>query len=110
MGRCVAYRWPSKLAFYSDVLGMGNKENNAPFVRPESDKPQSSLGTVLTYWDDIICVRCMRRGRAHWEESPKGRQLIGIDGDFYERLAKKSYHIELVCNGCGTVQPRRTER
>ena len=35
------------------------------------------------------------------------KHLAGIEGNFYERLTKKSWQIELVCNGCGAVLPRR---
>jgi len=56
--------------------------------------------------DEISCP-CGRTGRLHWERAAGGKrdELVKIEGDFYERLARKApYPIELVCNGCGATQ------
>ena len=57
--------------------------------------------------DEISCPHCGKNGRLHWERSADDRrnELVKIDGDFYERLAKTPpFPIELVCNSCGTTQ------
>jgi len=58
----------------------------------------------------IRCPRCSRTGLIKWEDARVGddgpRELIAIEGGFYECLQKKApYSIELVCLGCGT--PKR---
>ena len=54
----------------------------------------------------IRCPHCGKTGTIKWGDGPKGGQeIVGIDGDFYERLCRKiPYHIELVCRECGTPQ------
>jgi hypothetical protein len=59
----------------------------------------------------MLCPKCGRIGSVVWEDVPGSatdrahRELIGIQGGFYERLSAKSpYPIELVCDSCGTVQ------
>jgi hypothetical protein len=62
---------------------------------------------VFKHSDTIICPHCGRTGVIHWEEGKNAdRNLLAIEGAFYERLCKKAPHpIELVCAGCGTAQP-----
>jgi len=58
---------------------------------------------------DILCPRCGQAGHVTWENLSAGssNDLVRIEGDFCERLSRKApYPIELVCNGCGTVQHR----
>lgn len=88
---------------------MGNKTDKTPSERSESDDPRAARGTYPIHWEDIVCSRCANKGRLQWEEglSPDSKHLVGIEGNFYERLTKKSWQIELVCNGCGAVLPRR---
>jgi hypothetical protein len=68
----------------------------------------SQFGSPPHYTDKIVCPRCGKAGSIIWEEAGypgEPKQFIKIEGDFHERLAKKSPHpIELVCNGCGTPQ------
>jgi hypothetical protein len=57
--------------------------------------------------DPVKCPRCGKTGCLFWEAEARGsiKELVRIDGGFYERLAKRRPHpIELVCQGCGTVQ------
>lgn len=65
------------------------------------------LGTYSTHSNSLSCPGCGANGALRWEEAPDAsdKQLIAIEGDFYERLARKAPHaIELVCNDCGSVQ------
>jgi hypothetical protein len=90
---------------------MTDKKKEAPAAsRADEDKPRLSAGPASAYWDDITCPRCVNKGRLRWEEGPSdaSKELIGIEGNFYERLTKKSWQIELVCNVCGAVLPRRS--
>jgi hypothetical protein len=57
---------------------------------------------------DLHCPRCGQAGHVTWDNLPAGNSndLVRIEGDFFERMSRKApYPIELVCNGCGTVQP-----
>ena len=59
--------------------------------------------------DEFHCPRCGKKGCLYWEHAHGGqgvrRDLVKIEGDFYERMSKKRpFRIELVCNGCGTAQ------
>jgi hypothetical protein len=67
----------------------------------------SYFGIYSFHADRIICHGCGNTGCRRWEDAPAGdSQLVGIEGDFYERLASKPpYPIELVCCSCGAVQP-----
>ena len=63
--------------------------------------------TYSIHSNSLACPGCGASGALRWEETSGygDKQLIAIEGSFYERLAKKSPHaIELVCNSCGTVQ------
>jgi len=66
------------------------------------------FGTYTSHSNSLDCPGCGAQGALRWENAPTiygGQQLLAIEGDFYERLARrKPYAIELVCNGCGTVQ------
>jgi len=66
------------------------------------------FGTYASHSNSLDCPGCGAQGALRWENAPSihgGQQLVAIEGDFYERLGrKKPYAIELVCNGCGTVQ------
>ena len=67
----------------------------------------SLLGNYHFHAHQIHCPGCGKIGTIQWEDAPSDndRQLIKIEGDFYERLAKKEpYQIELVCSACGTLQ------
>lgn len=67
-----------------------------------------STGTHHLHEGKIRC-RCGKVGAILWEDAPTpdgtGRpEFVKIDGDFYERIAKKPpYPIELVCNACGAA-------
>jgi len=57
-----------------------------------------------------IRCRCGKIGKIIWEDAPSHegvrREFVKLDGDFYERLSKRSPHpVELVCNACGSAQP-----
>ena len=70
----------------------------------------SHFGSYVKHADTIRCPHCGKTGAIIWEDTDedKGRHrdLIRIEGGFYERLARKTpYPIELVCNSCGTSQP-----
>lgn len=57
--------------------------------------------------DTVRCPHCGKTGSITWEDDPRAGppELIGIDGDFYERIARKTpYAIKLVCRSCGTIQ------
>jgi len=57
--------------------------------------------------DRVKCPRCGKTGCLVWDSAvrKKSRNLVQIDGDFYERMSKKPpYAIELVCEGCGALQ------
>lgn len=64
------------------------------------------IGTYSTHSNNLSCPRCGAGGTLKWEDTPGGeKELVAIEGHFYERLARKAPHaIELVCDGCGTVQ------
>ena len=65
------------------------------------------FGSYAIHSNILACPGCGASGALRWEDEPGhgGKQLVAIEGGFYERLAKKAPHaIELVCNGCGTVQ------
>jgi hypothetical protein len=68
------------------------------------------FGSYAHYFDKILCPKCGQRGQILWEEVPAKdsirKDIVKIDGPFYERLGRKAPHpIELVCNGCETAQP-----
>ena len=58
--------------------------------------------------DTIACRICGKRGKIFWDKISRVpgsmRDILGIDGPFFERLSKKPpYPIELVCRDCGGV-------
>jgi hypothetical protein len=58
--------------------------------------------------DTVTCHQCGNVGVLKWDcvPIPGGvrKEFVGIVGDFYERLSKKSPHpIELVCTACNVV-------
>jgi hypothetical protein len=63
------------------------------------------FGTHSIRSNSLFCPGCGASGALKWEDMPNGEQeLAGIEGNFYERLAKRAPHaIELVCHDCGTV-------
>ena len=68
----------------------------------------AKFGTHQPHGGKIKC-RCGKVGSILWEDAlSEGvhREFVKIEGDFYERLSKRTPHpIELVCNSCGTAQP-----
>jgi hypothetical protein len=68
----------------------------------------SHFGTRGKYANTISCLRCGKTAVIKWQDAASedgSRELIAIEGGFYERLQrKKPYNIELVCLGCGTAQ------
>jgi hypothetical protein len=58
----------------------------------------------------IKCVKCGRDGQCVWERWQGAAVLVALSGGFYERVSKKSrsLKIELVCEGCGAIQPSPT--
>ena len=59
--------------------------------------------------DPVSCPKCGAKGAVDWDGvstlDGEAKELVHIEGNFYERLSKAPPHaIELVCNGCGTVQ------
>jgi hypothetical protein len=63
------------------------------------------FGTYGSHSNSLCCPGCGASGALKWEDMPDGgKELMGIEGNFYERLAKRAPHaIELVCHACGTV-------
>ena len=56
-----------------------------------------------------IACRCGNKGCVVWEDVPHAdgarSEFVRIEGSFFERIANRAPRpIELVCNGCGTVQ------
>jgi hypothetical protein len=64
------------------------------------------FGSYSTHSNTLSCPGCGANGTLKWEDTPGGeKELVAIEGRFYERLARKAPHaIELVCDDCGTVQ------
>lgn len=59
--------------------------------------------------EHIFCPTCGKEGAVIWELAARargdGKDLVRIEGDFYERLSRKPpFPIELICHVCGTAQ------
>lgn len=70
----------------------------------------ANFGCYQQHVNKIVCPRCGKEGSVIWEALPHPevarRDLVRVEGDFFDRIAKKAPHsIELVCNGCGSSQP-----
>ncbi len=71
--------------------------------KPQGPGPGVSAPALQT--DAIRCRACRNTGALVWQETAQGRQLVRIEGDFYERLVKKApFPIEIVCNRCGKAK------
>lgn len=70
--------------------------------------PKNSTYSVGNYSYTVVCGRCGKPGVILWDEVSRlnvtSRELISIEGPFFERLSKKQpYPIEMVCRACGEV-------
>ena len=57
---------------------------------------------------NITCRKCGQVGALVWERHKGNIALVSLSRGFYERISKKHrpFLIELVCEACGTIQPR----
>ena len=74
------------------------------------EAPLDRFGCYSPHSNALDCPKYGKKGAITWEDvlrdNNPDKNLLGIEVDFLERLAKKPpYPIEVVCNGCDAFQP-----